>query len=189
MMRDPKKEQTPEEISAEARRRVMLRWKDKTQCTPAVLELVRMACAEGATVGNICAVLDISERKFYGWMDKFPEFAATVKAGRSIEHDRLCNMLVRMALQGNVPCLIFALKSRHNYVDSGVGAATLVENKVSINFTLPDALKPEQYLQTLTATAEVIAPGDAARVLAKPGIKRAVMKELVRADGGSRGPE
>ncbi len=178
MAKEIKKPMTPEEVSEEARRRVMLRWKDKTQCTPVVLELVRMACAEGATVGSICAYLDISERKFYSWMDKFPEFAATVKAGRAIEHDRLVNKLVNMALMGNVPCLIFALKSRHNYVDSGVGAATLVENKVSINFTLPDAMKPDDYLKTLTVSAEVIQPGDAARALAKPGVKGKVLKQL-----------
>lgn len=59
-----------------------------------------------------------------------------------------------------------------------MGAATLVENKVSINFTLPDALGAEQYLQTLTATAEVIAPSDAVRALGKPGIKGKVIKAL-----------
>ena len=172
------KPKTREEISEEMRRRVMARWKDKTQCTPAVLELVRIACAEGATVGRICEYLDISERKFYAWLDKFPEFAATVKAGRSIEHDRLANKLVEMALGGNVAALIFALKSRHNYVDSGVGAATPIENRVSVNFILPDALKPDQYLKMLTVTSEVITPGDAARVLAKPGVKGAVIKQL-----------
>jgi len=155
----------------ERRRKLHLKWKDRTQICPAVIELVRDACASGATVGNICAVLDISERKFYRWIDEFPEFAATVKAGRSIEHDRLANRLVEMALCGNVPCLIFALKSRHNYNDAGVGSATLVENKVSFNFILPEALKPGDYLKMLTATSEVIAPGDAARALAAPGVK------------------
>lgn len=178
MVKKPKKPLTPEEVVEEMRRRIMLRWKDKTKVCPATIELVRHACAMGAAVGRIVDVLAISERTFYRFMDTSPEFAAAVKSGRSIEHDRLCNKLVEMALQGSVPSLIFALKSRHNYVDSGVGATTLVENKVSITFTVPDSLKPEQYLQTLTATAEVIAPGEAARALSKPGVKRAVLKEL-----------
>src|SRR5437016_6188266 len=100
MSKEPKKLLTPEKVSEQARRNIMNRWRDKSQCTAPVLELVRMACAEGATVGNICTVLDISERKFYRWLDEFPEFAATVKAGRGIEHDRLVNKLVQMALSG-----------------------------------------------------------------------------------------
>jgi hypothetical protein len=175
----PKREMTPQEVSEEMRRRVMARWKDKTKVSPATIELVKYACAMGATVGRICDVLEISERTFYRFMDTSPEFATAVKGGRSIEHDRLVNKLVEMALTGNVTALIFALKSRHNYVDSGVGAATLVENKVSVNFILPDAMKPEQYLQTLTASAQIIAPRDAARVLSKPGIRGKVMRTLV----------
>jgi len=173
-----KSKMTQEEKADAARRALAVRWKDKTKVTPATLDLVKHACASGATVGNIIDVLEISERTFYRFMDQSTEFAAAVKSGRSIEHDRLVNKLVEMALMGNVPSLIFALKSRHNYVDSGVGAATLVENKVAITFQLPDALKPEDYLKTLTATAEVIKPGDAARVLAKRGVKGAVMKQL-----------
>ena len=171
-----KKTDTPEEISEKKRRAIMARWKDKTRVTPATLELVREACADGATVGNICAVLGISDWTFRHWKDKYPEFAEAVKAGRSIEHDRLANKLVEMALEGNVACLIFALKSRHNYNDAGTG--TVIENKVAITFQLPAALAPEQYLKTLTATAEVITPGDAARVLAKPGVKGKVIKAL-----------
>jgi hypothetical protein len=59
-----------------------------------------------------------------------------------------------------------------------VGAAVQVENKVAITFSLPDSLAPAAYLKTLTATAEVIAPDDAARALAKPGVKGKVLKAL-----------
>lgn len=171
--------QTDEEKADAARRALAARWKDKTKVTPVTLELVKHACASGATVGNIIDVLEISERTFYRFMDHSAEFAAAVKQGRSIEHDRLVNKLVEMALKENVTSLIFALKSRHNYVDSGVGAATLVENKVAITFQLPDALNPEDYLKTLTAKTRVIKPSDAARALAKPGVKGAVIKQLV----------
>ncbi|MBY0506445.1 MAG: hypothetical protein K2X03_21180 [Bryobacteraceae bacterium] len=177
---------TPEERSAEMRRRIMLRWvkKDPFRNTPgeAAIELVRHACSVGATVARICEVLDIPESKFKRFM-LHPPFAAAVKAGRQIEHDALVNKLTELALGGSVTALIFALKSRHNYNDSGNGTATLVENKVSVNFVLPDALKPTEYLQTLVASAEVIAPGDAARALAKPGVKKAVIRQLVRAEG------
>lgn len=167
---------TEDEISEVKRKAIMSRWKDKTKPNAATCELVREACADGATVGNICAVLGISDWTFRAWRDKYPDFAEAVKAGRSIEHDRLVNKLVSMALSGNVACLIYALKARHGMLDNQVNH--VAENKVSINFTLPDALKPDDYLKTLTATAEVIKPGDAARALAKPGIKGKVLKEL-----------
>ena len=168
-----------EQDERDARRKALHnRWRDKTKPNAAALELVREASADGATVMNICAVLGISDWTFRHWRDKFPEFDEAVKSGCSIEHDRLVGKLTEVALSGNVTALIFALKSRHNYVDSGVGAATLVENKVSIQFVLPDSLSPKQYLETLTAKSELIAPGDARAALSKPGVKQKVLKEL-----------
>lgn len=169
---------TPEERREIGRRAIAVRWRDKTKVTPATLELVKYACADGATVVNICRVLGISDFTFRHWQHTNADFAAAVKEGRGIEHDELCNKLVEMARNGNVAALIFALKSRHNYVDSGVGAAVQVENKVAITFSLPDSLPPAQYLKTLTATAEVIRPDEAARALAKPGVKGKVLKAL-----------
>jgi len=173
------KEKTPEEISEEMRRRIMARWKDKTRVTPATIELVKYACAMGATVGRICDVLEISERTFYRFMDTSAEFAAAVKGGRQIEHDRLVNKLVDMALSGNVACLIYALKARHGLLDNQVNH--VIENKVAITFSLPDSMKPDDYLKTLTAKAEVIQSDDVTRALAKPGVKGKVLKELTHA--------
>ncbi len=172
----PKREMTPEEISEEMRRRVMARWKDKTKVCPATIELVKHACAMGATAGRIIDVLGISERTFYRFMDESPAFAQAVKQGRSIEHDRLVNKLVELALKGNIAALIYALKARHGLLDNQVNQ--VIENKVAVTFQLPDSLKPDDYLKTLTASAEVIAPSDAARVLAKPGIRGKIIKAL-----------
>lgn len=172
---------SPEERHEEMRRRVMLRWQKadplRNKPTRDAIELVRLACGMGATVQRICEVLDIPERKFRRFMED-PEFANAVKGGRQYEHDALVNKLTELALKGNVSALIFSLKSRHNYVDSGVGAATVVENKVSVNFVLPDSLQPKQYLEALAANAQVIAPRDAARALAAPGVKGKVLKQL-----------
>lgn len=177
-VKDPPKK-TTEADERDARRKALHnRWRDRTRPNAAALELVREACADGATVMNICAVLGISDWTFRSWRDKYPEFNQAVESGRAIEHDRLVGKLNEVALAGNVTALIFALKSRHNYVDSGVGNATRVENKVSIQFVLPDALSPKQYLDNLTATATTIAPGDARAALEKPGVKAKVMKEL-----------
>lgn len=183
------KDMTPEEKSAEMRRRVLMRYngRDKTEVSPEMLELVRHACAEGATVLSICAALDISEKTFYKIMGKSPEFAAAVKAGRGIEHDRLVNKLVEVALKGNVTALIFALKSRHNYNDAGNGTA-VIENKVSVNFVLPDSLPPEAYLKTLTAKAEIIQPEQVTRALARPGVKGKLLRELAM-EGKDNGRE
>ena len=185
MANTKKAELTPEEKRDQRRRAIMVRWKDKTKVTPATLELVREACADGATVGKICAVLGICDWTFRAWRDKYPEFAEAVKSGRSIEHDRLVNKLVEMGLAGNVACLIYALKARHGMLDNQIN--TVIENKVAITFQLPDAMRPEDYLKTLTVEAVLIAPGDAARALAKPGVKGKVLKELVRSEGNSDG--
>jgi hypothetical protein len=144
---------------------------------PDAFELVGLACGMGATVKRICEVLDIPEGKFRKFMED-PEFAEAVKSGKQYEHDSLVNKLVDVALKGNVAALCFALKTRHNYVDAGVGGATPIENKVSINFILPDAMKPEAYLTALAASAQVIAPGDADRALAAPGVKGRVLRQL-----------
>lgn len=175
-----KRKLSPEEISDMKRKAIMARWKDKTKVTPATLELVREACADGATIGNICSVLGISEWQFRAWKDKYAEFAEAVKNGRQIEHDRLVNKLVEMALNGNVACLIYALKARHGMLDNQVN--NVIENKVAITFQLPDAMRPEDYLKALTVEAQVIRPGDAARALAKPGVKGKVLKELSRSE-------
>ena len=192
--KEPAPEMTPEERSEEMRRRVMLRWQKqdplRNKPSAAAIELVKQACAMGATVQRICEVLDIPEGKFKRFL-KDPDFAAAVKAGRQYEHDALANKLIELALKGNISALIFSLKSRHNYVDSGVGAATVVENKVSVNFILPDALKPEQYVETLASNAQVIAPCDARRALAAPGVKGKVLKQLAieRSEENDNGQE
>jgi hypothetical protein len=177
---DARASMTPEERSEEMRRRVMLRWQkqDPLRSTPTrdVIELVHLACGTGATIQRICEVLDIPEKKFRRFMGD-PDFKTAVQAGRQYEHDALVNKLVEVALKGNVAALCFALKSRHNYNDTGSGNA-VIENKVAITFQLPGALSPEKYLQTLSATAEVIKPEDVTRALAQPGIKRQVMKQL-----------
>jgi transposase-like protein len=171
---------SPEEISEMKRKAIMARWKDKSKPSAPTYELIREACADGATVANICHVLGIVENTFYRWKDTYPEFAKAVKEGRRIEHDRLVNKLVEMALRGNIAALIYALKARHDLLDNQVN--NVIENKVAITFQLPDAMRPEDYLRTLTAEAEVIKPSDAARVLAKPGVKGKVLKELVRVE-------
>ncbi|MGB6943781.1 MAG: hypothetical protein WBE37_15385 [Bryobacteraceae bacterium] len=186
---------TPEERSEEMRRRVMMRWQKqdplRNKPSAAAIELVKQACAMGATVQRICEVLDIPEGKFKRFMKESEDFREAVKAGRQYEHDSLANKLIELALKGNISAFIFSLKSRHNYVDSGVGAATVVENKVSVNFVLPDALKPERYLETLTASAEVIAPRDAVRALAQPGVKGKVLRQLAieRSEENDNGQE
>lgn len=172
-----KPKHTEEEVRALKLAALNRRWRDKTKCCTATIELVKEACADGCTIGNICAVLGISVWQFRHWKDTIPAFAEAVQGGRMIEHDRLVNRLVEMALKGNVACLIFALKSRHNYNDSGTGTA-VIENRVQVIFQLPDAMKPEQYLKTLAATAEVIKPDDVTRALAKPGVRGKVLKQL-----------
>jgi transposase-like protein len=171
---------TPEELSAIKRRAIMARWKDRTVPPKNAAEIIRDAVAEGATVQNIAAAFGISRETFYKWKDNFPEFAEAVKQGRQIEHDRLVNKLVEMALGGNVSCLIYALKARHGLLDNVINH--VVENKVAITFQVPDSLKPEEYLKTLTAAAEVIPPDAAQKALSQPGVKKKVLRQISRSE-------
>jgi hypothetical protein len=180
-MRQYNASKTPEERREQARKAIAARWGNTKKPPLNIAEIIEDACSEGATVQSICAVMSICRETWYKWRDTYPEIDAAYKRGRSVEHDRLVNKLVEVALKGNVAAICFALKTRHNYVDSGVGAA--IENKVQINFQLPGALKPEEYLKTLTATAEIIPPATAEKALAKPGVKRAVIRQLTRGDG------
>jgi len=80
-----------------------------------------------------------------------------------IEHDRLVNKLVSMALDDNVACPLYCLKARHGLLDNQV--INVIENKVAITFQLPDAMKQER---ALTPRFDVGEPGSLTARLPAP---------------------
>ena len=62
--------------------------------------------------------------------------------GRESERLALHNVLFRAAKRGNIVAAMFLLKARHGYRE---GDQSDTANKVSITFSLPGAMKPEDF--------------------------------------------
>ncbi len=142
-------------------------------------ELIRRGAENGATLEQMSKALGVSPHTLERWRKEHPEIEQAIQQGKKVEHDKLVGKLFELAMAGNVTCILFALKSRHNYSDQGV---PLVENRISINYQLPAAQQPEQYLQALAAEAQVIQPEQAQKLLVDPRTKRAVVRELTRGE-------
>ena len=80
------------------------------------------------------------------WMDEDAELREAFQRGRERERHTLHNVLYRAATEGKgkdalIACM-FLLKSRHGYRE---GDQEQQANRVSINFTLPGAMKPADF--------------------------------------------
>jgi transposase-like protein len=119
-------------------------------------EIVQKACENGCTVNQIAAALGVERRTLNRWKEEFPAIEEAFQLGRQVEHDRLVGALFDQAVnKANTTAAIFLLKARHGYVEG----VPLVQNSVSVNFTLPGAMSPEQYVKTLTVEAQIVKPG------------------------------
>lgn len=137
-------------------------------------EIVRQASENGCLVGQIATALGVSRTTFGVWRERFPEIDAAYREGHKVEHDALVGKLFAMAMTGNVTAILFSLKARHGYQDTG---GVVVENKVSINFQLPAALSPADYVKTIAATSELVPPELGEKFVAVPEVKQALKKE------------
>ena len=99
-------------------------------------------------------------------------------AGRAVEHDKLVGALFEAATKkGNITAAIFLLKARHGYVEG----VPFVQNSVSINYTIPAAMTPEQYVKAIEAEAQIVKPDVAGRLLSDGKVKRALKNDFAAA--------
>ncbi len=140
------------------------------------LEIITDASQNGCTEMQIAKALGVSTVTFNVWKERHPELRDALIAGRRVEHDQLVGRLFDLGMKGNVTACIFLLKSRHGYVEG----VPLVQNSVSVNFTLPGAMTPEQYVRTLTAEACVIEPHEAEKLAAGKKVRKALKNEYHR---------
>lgn len=98
------------------------------------------AAADGASIGGIATSFGVSTEVFNRWLEEQPSLKAAIDRGR--ERHVLHSGLVRAAKKGNIVAMMFLLKSRHGYREGDQGSTA---NRVSITFSLPGALKPEQF--------------------------------------------
>lgn len=98
--------------------------------------------ANGASIGGIASSFGVGTEVFKRWLEEQPSLKDAIDRGRERERHVLHSGLVKAAKQGNIVAMMFLLKSRHGYREGDQGDTA---NRVSITFSLPGALKPEQF--------------------------------------------
>ena len=112
------------------------------QPTAGTAERIRHLAATGHSVIGIARGLKVSNSVFTRWLEEYPDLAEALSQGREKERHTLHNGLYRAAKRGNIVAAIFLLKSRHGYRE---GDQSDTANKLSITFSLPGAMKPEEF--------------------------------------------
>ena len=131
----------------------------------AAAKMVKDLTSKGCSEVTIAKALGVSRHIWEGWRDGYPEVQAAWEEGRGVEHDALVDALFESATkQKNVTAAIFLLKARHGYREN---QDITVQNKVSVTFEVPGALKPDVY------EAEII----------KKSIPKSKLKELTNGNG------
>lgn len=106
-------------------------------------EVIRKLAAEGHSHVGIAAALGCCKNTLTKWMDENPLFRDAMEQGRERERFTLHNVLFTAAtVDKNCTAAMFLLKSRHGYREGDQGEQG---NRVSINFTLPGAMKLEDF--------------------------------------------
>lgn len=109
-------------------------------------EVIRSACATGATKIGVGMALGVSYDVLNRWLDEDPELKEAFTQGRETERKTLHNVLYNAATQGtgkeSLIAAMFLLKARHGYQE---GQQESQANRVSINFQIPGALPMTQF--------------------------------------------
>lgn len=110
------------------------------------VDVVRNACATGASKTGVAMALACSVDVLNRWLDEDPALKEAFEHGRETERQTLHNVLYESAIGGNgkdsLIASMFLLKSKHGYQE---GQQESQANKVSITFNLPGAMQPEQF--------------------------------------------
>jgi len=114
----------------------------RKECPPDAADRIERVAAEGASIGGIASSFGVSANTFNGWLEEQPSLKEAIDRGRERERHVLHSGLVQAAKKGNIVAMMFLLKSRHGYREGDQGDTA---NRVSITFSLPGALKPEQF--------------------------------------------
>ena len=109
---------------------------------PDTARRIRHLAATGHSVIGIARGLNVSHVVLSRWLDEYPAIREALNQGRAEEEFALHNVLFRAAMKGNVVAAIYLTKARFGWRE---GDQTDTANKVSITFSLPGALKPEEF--------------------------------------------
>ena len=101
---------------------------------------------------GIARAFGVGDALLRQWMDEDPALQEAFNNGRDRERQVLHNSLFVAAVEdGNIIAAMFLLKSRHGYRE---GDQSDNANRVSINFTLPAALDPVEFLKKVEVDAD-----------------------------------
>ena len=107
-------------------------------------DTVYALAADGNSLDGIAFHLGTTRKTLGMWFDEDAALKEAFDQGREQERYQLHNLLYRKATEdGNIVAAMFLLKSRHGYRE---GDQSEQGNRVSVSFTLPGALKPEQFV-------------------------------------------
>lgn len=109
---------------------------------PDAADVIRNACATGASKLGVCMALACSIDVLDRWMHEDPALAEALAHGRERERQTLHNTLFDAATGGNIVAAMFLLKARHGYVE---GQQENQANRISINFSLPGAMSLKDF--------------------------------------------
>lgn len=119
----------------------------RLQAPPDAADVIRQACATGATKQGVALALGVTRCVLTRWLDEDPELEEAFRQGREKERKTLHNVLYMAATQGGgrdaLIAAMFLLKSRHGYVEGEKEAAGA---RVNINFQLPGARSMSDYV-------------------------------------------
>jgi len=103
-----------------------------------------MTWPTGYSLVGIASKLGTNRATLSQWFDADAELKEAFDAGRERERHTLHNVLFSLATEkANPIAAMFLLKARHGYREGDQGETA---NRVSINFTLPGAMRPEQFV-------------------------------------------
>lgn len=122
----------------------------KKTVPPGGYKLIKTMAARGCRKMDIAYALKMSPRTFDRVVAEDPKAMAAWENGRAEEHAALRNKLFEAAMDGNITAAIFLLKSAFGYVDRPTGDA-IDAGRVTVEFKMPAALAPEQYVTLLKA--------------------------------------
>lgn len=116
----------------------------RAECPADAAQRIRELAADGWSLVGIAEKLGTNRHTLADWFDNDPALQEAMDRGREQERQILHNVLFRLAVEQNdKTAAIMILNARHGWRGDPAEAQG---NRVSINFTLPGAMRPEQFV-------------------------------------------
>jgi hypothetical protein len=116
---------------------------------------IEKLASEGWALHGIAKTLGMDKETLARRLEDHPELRNAFDNGREAERRALHNSLYKAALNGQIAAAMFLLKARHGYRE---GDQSDQANRLTVEFKLPGALRPDQFTTTVENEPERTAP-------------------------------